>query len=1023
MRNSYGAAEDSSARQVPEGSSSACDVEDDANQRIEQLLKQQMAVNQLGRLLGSTLDLTELCRIAHREIEKIVGFTNLGISTYDAANQQIRALFIVADGEFVDVSQLPSIPLEPGTGPQSRAITTQLPDIVDDMEVDRARVKTYLNVKTRDPRRTRSILTVPMVVGDQVVGTMQMQSYEPGLYSTVDIPLLTGIANQFALALQNAMLYGQIEQELADRKRSEWQRGLLNRILTVFQIENDDGMYSRVLALLVEATASRCGVFGYVVSGGDLVCPALTCARHEVEVGAGQTLRLSGGWRRLLGETGEARGTVFNDRCIKLPVGGMVFERSLVVPLMQGAETIGILAVANRDGDYEGEQIELMDVIAAQISPVLAARLQRDREQQAREAALEALGEREAQYRMLYAANPVPMWVYDLESYRFLDVNEAAEAQYGYTRAEFLRMRLHDIRPTEELARLEENLHQQRISFETSGPWRHRKKSGEIILVEISSHTMQWQDRAAVVVQARDVTARVHAERALAASERKFRDLAEQLPGLIVILDETGVRYVNERGAAMLGRTVEEVLSPAFDYVPFVAPHSQNVGSSVLNAEDDAAEDETYEVSVSVPAGQKLTLWIASKRIEYEDRDALLIVATDVTEARRLEEQLRQAQKMEALGVLAGGIAHDFNNLLTPIVSYTELMLGRAEAGSREQRYLGQIRKAAERATELVRQILAFSRTRQAAVGAADVCACVDEVLDLLRPTLPSTIELLRQCDLPDAYVLADSHEIVQVIMNLCTNAYQAIGEAPGRIIVRVERVPGAALAPPVAATDSASPPEWVRLTVQDSGDGIDPEAREHLFEPFFTTKGAGKGTGLGLPVVYGIVRKLGGRIDFESTPGRGTSFVMDLPAVAGTPQTGVAGSATDERGQGEHILLVDDDAGTLEAVRQVLLEHGYRVSAFADGTSALAAYQADPSHFAVVVTDQVMPVMTGDELVAALRRAGYAVPAIVLTGFSERLTPALAAERGIAAVLAKPVAHRALLHALRTFLAPSPAG
>ena len=283
----------------------------------------------------------------------------------------------------------------------------------------------------------------------------------------------------------------------------------------------------------------------------------------------------------------------------------------------------------------------------------------------------------------------------------------------------------------------------------------------------------------------------------------------------------------------------------------------------------------------------------------------------------RSSELSRRARALEGLQLIAGGVAHDFNNLLTPIVSYTELMLGRAEAGSREQRYLAQIRKAAERATELVRQILAFSRTRQAAVGAADVCACVDEVLDLLRPTLPSTIELLRQCDLPDAYVLADSHEIVQVIMNLCTNAYQAIGEAPGRIIVRVERVPGAALAPPVAATDSASPPEWVRLTVQDSGDGIDPEAREHLFEPFFTTKGAGKGTGLGLPVVYGIVRKLGGRIDFESAPGRGTSFIVELPAMVGTPQAGGEGSATDERGQGEHILLVDDDAGTLEADRK----------------------------------------------------------------------------------------------------------
>ncbi|MCB0049427.1 MAG: GAF domain-containing protein, partial [Caldilinea sp.] len=555
MRNTYGAAEDSSARQVPEGSSPARNVEDGASQRIEQLLKQQMAVNELGRLLGSTLDLTELCRIAHREIEKIVGFTNLGISTYDATTQQIRALFIIADGEFIDVSQLPSIPLEPGTGPQSRAITTHLPDIIDDMVIERARVKTHVNVQTRDPRHARSILTVPMIVGEQVVGTMQMQSYVPGFYSTVDIPLLTGIANQFALALQNAMLYGQIEQELAERKRSEWQRGLLNRILTVFQVEDGDGIYRRVLSILVEATASRCGLFGYVDRNGDLVCPAATCAANEIRATSGGPIQIPGDrWRLLRGDHGAQRSTVINERRIKLPGGEMVFERSLVVPLMQGAETIGILAVANRDGDYDAEQIELLDVMAAQISPVLAARLQRDREQQAREAALEALGEREAQYRMLYAANPVPMWVYDLENYRFLDVNEAAEAQYGYTRGEFLRMRVHDIRPAEELARLEENLHQQRVPFETSGPWRHRKKSGEIILVEISSHTMPWQDRPAVVVQARDVTARVHAERALAASERKFRDLAEQLPGLILILDEAGVRYVNARGAAMLGR-------------------------------------------------------------------------------------------------------------------------------------------------------------------------------------------------------------------------------------------------------------------------------------------------------------------------------------------------------------------------------------------------------------------------------------------------------------------------------------
>lgn len=1010
------------AAQRPAPSSFAIGAEDEARQRIEQLLQQQMAVNELARQLGSTLDLTELCRIAHREIEKIVGFTNLGISTYDAATQQIKALFIIADGEFVDVSQLPTIALEPGTGPQSRAITTQQPDIVDDMDVERAHVKTYVNVQTRDPRRTRAILTVPMVIGEQVVGTVQMQSYEPGAYSAVDIPLLTGMANQFALAFQNAILYAQVERELVERKRSEWRRGLLNRILTVFQLENDDGMYYRVLAILVEATASRCGFFGYVSTGGDLVCPAVTCARQKVEVETGrQPVRLPGGWNRLLGAMDEVHGTVAIDRRIELPVGGMVFERALVMPLMQGGEPIGLLAVANRDGDYDAAQIELLDMLAAQISPVLAARLQRDREQTARAAALAALGEREAQYRMLFAANPVPMWVYDLESFRFLDVNDAAEAQYGYTRAEFLRMRLHDIRPSEELARLEENLHQPRIPLETSGPWQHRKKSGEIILVEIASHTLKWQDRAAVVVQARDVTARVHAEQALAASERKFRDLAEQLPGLILILDEMGVRYVNARGAAMLGHTVEEVLAPTFDSTPFGASYSAKRGPA---ADERAADgDGAYEIDLNLADGRTLILWGASKRIDYENQSALLIVATDITEARRMEEQLRQAQKMEALGVLAGGIAHDFNNLLTPIVSYTELMMNRAAPGSRELRYLSQIRTAAERATELVRQILAFSRTRQASVGAANVCACVDEVLDLLRSTLPSTIELRRRCDQPDLYVLADSHEIVQVVMNLCTNAYQAIGEAPGWIDVRVERSPALLFVPPAAGTTEAPPAEWVRLSVQDSGSGIDPEAREHLFEPFFTTKRAGKGTGLGLPVVYGIVRKLGGRIDFESEPGRGTTFVVELPALCGAPELQADEPSVDDDGRGEHILLVDDDAGTLEAVRQVLQEHGYRVSAYADGTSALTAYRANPAHFDVIVTDQVMPAVTGDELVAALRQAGFAVPAIVLTGYSERLTPALAAERGITAVLAKPVAHHALLRALRTILTRSPTG
>ena len=982
-----------------------------ASERIEQLLSQQTAVNHFARLLGSTLDLTELCRIAHAEIEKIVGHTNFGISTYDAATQEIKALYIVADGEFVDVSQLPVIPLEPGMGPQSRAITTQLPNIIDDMVVERARVRTHVNVQTREPRHARAILTVPMLVGDQVVGTLQMQSYEPAAYSAVDIPLLTGIANQFALAFQNARLYAQVEQELAARKRSEWVRTLLNRILTVFHVEDGSGMYDRVLAILLEATESSCGFFGYINIAGDLICPAATCARHGFKATGDTPIRMpTHEWGDALADALMRRQTLVVDQRLELPAVGMMLDSAVITPLTQGSELIGVLAVANRAGGYGLTEINLLDTICAQVSPVLAARRQRDREQQARQAALAALQESEEQYRKLFAANPEPMWVYDLETYRFLDVNEAAVVRYGYSLCEFLTMRLHDIRPPEELGRLEENLRQARTPHDTSGPWKHRTQHGEIILVDITSHMLQWEGRPAAVVQARDVTARVHAERALLASERKFRDLAEQLPSLILIVDGSGVRYVNRRGAAMLERTVEEVLSPAFAYSLFLAP--------ALGATTTAGEVETYEVEVILPHDRRLTFWSASKPIEYEGEDATLIVATDITAARRLEEQLRQAQKMEAIGVPAGGIAHDFNNLLTPILSYSELMLSRAEAKSREHRFLSNIHAAAERAKGLVRQILAFSRTHRSAEEAVDVCACVDEVLDLLRPTLPSTIEIRKHFGVAEIFVLADSHEIVQVIMNLCTNAYQAIGEASGLISIEVGRVPNRAPAEAAPPREDAPADEWVRLTIQDTGAGMDAATQQHIFEPFFTTKGVGKGTGLGLPVVYGIVHKLHGRIEVQSEPGRGTTFVVDLPEMNTAPVVAEAPPDCAARGSGERILLVDDDAGTLNAMRQVLLEHGYAVSAFQDSTSALDVYLRAPGAFDLVLSDQVMPAMTGDELVAAIRQRGHAVPAIILTGYSERLTPALAAERGVHAVLPKPVEHATLLCTLRAALA-----
>jgi PAS domain S-box-containing protein len=346
-------------------------------------------------------------------------------------------------------------------------------------------------------------------------------------------------------------------------------------------------------------------------------------------------------------------------------------------------------------------------------------------------------------------------------------------------------------------------------------------------------------------------------------------------------------------------------------------------------------------------------------------------------EKQRLQQQVLHSQKLESLGILAGGVAHDFNNVLGAILGYAQLCLLDARPGSSAHEYLTNILQAVERAKGIVHQILAFSRKDSEGRRPVLVQEVLGEALTFLRASIPSTITMKVEVDPDCEPVLADPNQIHQVIVNLITNAYQAMREKGGVLLVRLER--GVTLPPPHRTGGRG-----LRLTVADTGPGMDQAVVARIFEPYFTTKPVGEGTGLGLSLVYGIVKSHRGYVTVESQPGAGSTFAFYLATVDQAPASRGEPAAESPRGS-ERILLVDDEERLLNAWKELLAGLGYRVTATANPGDALRIFSGDPAAFDLLITDQTMPVMTGVELVEALRRERPGFPAVICSGYSDR--------------------------------------
>ncbi len=546
----------------------------------------------------------------------------------------------------------------------------------------------------------------------------------------------------------------------------------------------------------------------------------------------------------------------------------------LGVPLKTPTATIGVLVVQHYQNEnaYDRRDLEFLESVGGHIALAIERRR-----------AEEELRKNESMLRLLFEYNPLPTWLYEIDTLKFLKVNQAATDLYGYSAEEFERMSVLEIRPEEQREKAFSYIKELGADAEEHEFWLHRARDGRTFEVEIISHELRY----------------------------------------------------------------------------------------------------------------------AGKRVR-------LVVGQDISERRQLEGQLRQAQKMEAVGRLAGGVAHDFNNLLMVIKGHTELLLGALDPAQPIARKIEQIDRSADRATALTRQLLAFSRMQVLQPQVINLNAIIDEMGKLLPRLIGEDIELMIRTDGDLGTVRADASQMEQVIMNLAVNARDAMPNG-GKLVIETANAE-------LDHSYMTSHPlmkvgPYIQLVVTDSGTGMDAETQAHIFEPFFTTKEKGKGTGLGLATVYGIVKQSGGFIWVYSELGKGTSFKIYLPRLDQVEdQVGAPHSPGEVPMGTETVLLTEDEQDVREIAREFLESGGYRVIEAKDGAEAIQLAAKHRGKIQLLVTDMVMPGMTGQELAVRLQSEHPGLCVVFMSGYSEHAATEMANADPSVRLLTKPFSRAAIL-------------
>ncbi|MEI7880030.1 MAG: ATP-binding protein [bacterium] len=629
---------------------------------------------------------------------------------------------------------------------------------------------------------------------------------------------------------------------------------------------------------------------------------------------------------------------------------------------------------------------------------------------------------------------------------KFFDANATACARLGYSRQELLSLypKQIEVHPDSSTtpryatllsawrdARLPDASGEEKKTVSLTVESTYRTKNGQEFPAEASIHILEHGGQPVVYYAIHDITKRKKARQALQDRERRFSDFFASAPIGIALFDSSQrLTDVNQAALAMFGFSERSHFAEAklFDLHALEEQKLQTLMKGGTIRFETVVDFDLLRHEQRNPSARtgkcSFDILITNLGLDEDfNPKGFMFQIQDITDHRRAEDALRQnekvlrqAQKMEAIGTLAGGIAHDFNNILTPIIGYTEMAMMTLAPADPILNNLDEVLKASNRAKELVKQILTFSRQTEHEVKPIRIIPLVKEVSQLLRGSILPSIELLLNLQTERDIVKADPTQMHQVIMNLCTNAIHAMKDKGGTLEISIKQLSvDSRTHGPLARLRFGT---YVEIAVRDSGHGMDRTVMERIFEPFFTTKRSGEGTGMGLAVVHGIVASLQGTITVESEIGKGTTFHVVLPLLEQASDQADTKATEIPRGS-ERILFVDDELGITTMASQMLTSLGYKVVTSMRPYDALTLFREDPSRFDLIITDQIMPGLNGMDLIHEIHAIRPNIPSLICTGFSRNVDDRDLLQAGVQEVLMKPLVLRQLAQAIRRALEP----
>ncbi|MFP4395295.1 MAG: PAS domain S-box protein [Anaerolineales bacterium] len=925
-----------------------------AESRIQRLLEQQLAVHQLAIAMGNTLDLAVIYETIYHHIADLMEISAVMISFYDREQNLIHAEFVMHNEEPFDVRELPPIPLaKPGQGSQSRVIHTGEPLYVADWRgarredgteytiTDNGAVKKGPPLAAAQENRTNSVILAPLKIGGETIGVMQAQSCQLDAFTAEDLDLLEAIANVASISIQNARLYKSLQEELAERRRAEaalrdseaWLRHVLDSVPYMIFAKDIQGRY---------VMANRAAAEPHGLS------PQALLGRPYTELAGGTEAE----WEIFLATD---REVIETNRQKFIAEETFTYENGYVAILQVTKLPVTVPSTGERVA--LGVAIDITDLKEAEA----------------------ALRESESRYRRLFEQATDAIFVERVADSRIVDVNARACELLGYTREELLAMTVDDIKVVQGAiaqAGDQDSIIQRELALYGDHPFEAYgvRQDGTLVPVEVSLSRLDYQGEALVLSIVRDITERKQAEKVqqrllerVQAQARRTHQIMETVPeGVLLLGSDLKIELVNP--------TAEKFLA-------FLA------GKEVGEALSQLGEHSIYDLLTSPPTHG---LW---HEIEYKGRifeviarpiekesgpENWVVVIQDVTQAREIQQRGQHQERLAAVGQLTAGIAHDFNNIMATIVLYAQMAARSDRLSHADQERMKTINQQARHATQLIQQILDFSRRSALERMPLDLLPFFKEQVKLLERTLPEHITIKLNYGREDYTIRADPTRVQQMVMNLAINARDAMPQG-GVLEVTLSRIQvvhkGAAPVPMMGAGS------WVRIAVADTGKGIPSDVLPYIFEPFYTTK-APLGSGLGLAQVQSIVEQHEGYIDVATQVGEGTTFILYFPALSSTARVSDTGPLPAlAMGAGEMILVVEDNAMARTALQESLKMLLYDVIVAQHGKEALEILARRGSEIDLVLSDVVMPEMGGLALLRAMQAQDMEIPVILLTG------------------------------------------